>query len=120
MQKIREKLRSAYAKLAEYLTSKDVRGDFELMNLHVKVRNAFLAAQKPVERRTEPSKFEKTSKGKNWYPRGRHYPARVTDLPKNMHLPKKSPFLVEVAFRDRTYLQRHGTLERVDKLLAAA
>lgn len=118
--KVREVLRNAYSNLAEYLTRKEAVGEFEKMNLHVKVREAFVASQRPVERRAVESTFGKTSQGKNWYPRGRYYPPTVTDLPKNMQIPKKSPFLLEVVYRDRTYVQRHGTLERVDKLLAAA
>jgi hypothetical protein len=118
---IKAKLKGAWAKLAEYLTRKSEPAHFERMNLHQDVCKAFQDSQKPVERRATPSTFGKTSQGKNWYPRGRRYVGQEVDLPKEMQLPRKSPFTSELTLATGgVYLRRHGTLQRVDKLFAGA
>jgi len=117
--KIFEKLGKAYRKLAEYLTRKEKPKAWEKINLHPEVRDAFVAALQPVARRETPSVMGSTSRGRSWFPRRCWYPAQVRALPPALQLPKKSPFVLEVTLRDGTaYLQRHGTMERVDKLFA--
>lgn len=119
---IRAKLKSAYRKLVEQLTRMSAPTGWEPLRLKPDVQAAFIVACAPLPpRRETPSVMGRTSKGKNWYPRGQRWMLTEVDLPEALRLPKRSPFEKEVTLHTgRVYLMRHGTLERVDRLFPAA
>jgi hypothetical protein len=111
-------LRAMYARVRAAFAAKPE--PFAKWHLDPEVQRAFIDAHRPVKGRAVPSAFGSTSRGRNWFPRDRAYMPRVVALKKNQQLPKKSPFMLGVILATgRAYLQRHGTLERCDRLAAA-